>query len=153
MKYIHYGSDKFSTDMFNKATGEAYGTGLKPCGGLWGCPLDTKNNWHDWCLGNNFRTERLDKHFIFEVKDDAKILKLHTIDDLDALKPYAAMIKNRSEWMPLEVMSVNFIKLIQDGWDGIEVYIHDEQMYFAMYGWDVDSIVVFNSNCLIFEEE
>jgi hypothetical protein len=38
------------------------------------------------------------------------------------------------------------------GYDGIEIEINSVDIYFDMYGWDVDSILIFNPDIIIEEK-
>ena len=43
-----------------------------------------------------------------------------------------------------------FEKMVEDGWDGLEISISDyAQLYNYLYGWDCDSIVVFNEDAIV----
>ena len=145
--YIHYGSDHFDLDEFSPIRNIDLHN--KPSGGLWASPYNSKRSWYDWCKSEKFRTDRLDKWFTFTLKDDAKVLTIKTEQDLCKLKNdgfYIDAFTKTKYSLPFSYP--DFEKLCIDGYDAIEVYMNDI-IYFDLYGWDVDSLLVLNPNCVI----
>jgi len=71
MKVIHYGSDKFIPELFKSVENVNY---VKPKGGLWTSPLDSKYGWSDFCK-NGIRNCIKSNCFILELKSD-KFIRL-----------------------------------------------------------------------------
>ena len=149
-KYIHYGSSSFDLNKFNtpKNCTEPWN---KPDPGtcLWASPIDSENGWKDWCIDNHFRIERLKTSFIFSLKPKAKILNLRTDEELDqALK--LDLIYPRREFIgSLPDYYMDFEKLTSKGFDAIEVCIYSSRIYWGLYGWDCDSLLVLNPDCIV----
>lgn len=84
MKFIHYGSSSFDPDKFKQVEDvpENYFK-VKPDGGFWASPLDSKNGWHDWCVRENYFDCHIKKQdcFIFEFTGKIKIIDSY--DDLE----------------------------------------------------------------------
>ena len=143
-KYIHYGSDRFDISKFNQYSSNFLPN--KPNGCLWASPVSAKNiSWYEWAKDNTFHCERLDKHFTFSLNVSAKIFRVTNNEEFNKLKlligkkiwdnPFSHI---RDEW------TFDFKKLISLGYDALEIELNTDEIYWGMYGWDVDSIVVFN---------
>lgn len=177
-KYIHYGSDKFDPDRFEDISNwEDYHTckshlGLwsapKPHGGLWAAPINPKDSWgwKEWCETNEFHTERLAKSFEFTLTDNAKVLylndMLHEVDTDEYLSVDKSIEKavhindylsglRRDRRRDIEDLALDidfyYLKNVYH-YDAIEVKI-DSIFYWLLYGWDVDSLLVLNPDCIV----
>ena len=45
---------------------------------------------------------------------------------------------------------LDFPKLYYQGYDGVEIYMASEDIYFEFYGWDVDTLLLWNPDVMIF---
>ncbi len=143
-EYIHYGSDSFDIHKFIFPINERINW-CKPIGGLWASPINAPYiGWREWCEGEGFNIDKLNTSFIFTLKDTANVMTIHTDKDLEKIRPYALVDK----YFNNEFRSIDFEKIIRDGYDAIEFYICSNKMYYALYGWDVDSLLVLNPNCI-----
>lgn len=143
--YIHYGSDVFDMEKFNSIKDlKRDNRGInKPDFGLWASPVDTDFGWKDWCEGEEFHLDRLDKRFTFTLSEDAKIL---TVRGLDDVKDYTSYIDER-----ITLFKVLDFDRIMRRFDGMEL-IHEDR-YSELhdsffYTWDCDSIVIWNPQVL-----
>ncbi len=140
-KYIHYGHKSFDRNRFMPIRNERCFT--KPRGGLWASPVDAEYGWKKWCDENEFRECNLDNSFTFTLSPEARVLYIGNIGDLDGLP----QVKNEfsySGWCQLD-----FEKLLEMGYDAVEISISaDNRLYWALYGWDCDSIVILNPNVI-----
>lgn len=158
MSYIHYGTPHFNIKSWVKPTNSDRCGGIKPNGGLWASPVDPPFlGWKEWCEDNNYRLSSFDFWFTFELKTDSKILRIHSLEDLykyrqyysvSELYPESSVTSELESYQRLEVQNILFDKIIADGYDAIEVY-QSEGIYWALYGWDVDSLLVLNPECII----
>lgn len=144
--YIHYGASEFDPHFSKQHTGdeaEWMHRLNKPHRGLWGCRKDSEYGWKEWCEDEEFRTSSLSKHFCFKLAKNAKILRLKS--------PYDCL---KYEMKPDDIASwdrhLDMTK-IMDEYDGMEVLnARTETLrYRYFYGWDVDSIVVWNIDKVI----
>jgi hypothetical protein len=140
MKYIHYGHKHFDRNLFVPVRNQEIMT--KPEGGFWGSPVDAEWGWADWCRSEKFRKCDKANAFIFTLRENANVLKWRTVDDVHAVPQIESQI---SIWI-----CPDFEALRRDGVDAIEVEINE--LYFPLYGWDCDSILVMNPN-IIMEEQ
>lgn len=134
--YIHYGSNKFHPEMV-KARNHDRGWN-KPAGALWASRIDAKHGRRDWCESEDFHTEKLSSSFKFKLKDNAKVFYIDSADK-------EGMLPIRSDSITTFIKSYDFEKLIELGYDAVEVSISsDWRLYDGMYGWDCDSIAILN---------
>ena len=142
-KFIHYGSNNFEIDRFEKIKNRHDMSFEKPDGGLWASPINSRDNWHDWCLNNDFHTEKLKDSFIFTLLPNSRVLTIKTVQDI-------TNILNMLTAVPLgrKRRHIDFEELLKLGYDAIEVYIDDVDVYYRLYGWDVDSLLVLNPFCI-----
>lgn len=111
----------------------------KPFGGLWASRVNAKWGWKDWCESEEFRECNKNNSFSFVISDVAKILQINSVKDIENLP----LISKNSSWICLD-----FEELSRD-YDAIEVNIsEDEMLYWNLYGWDCDSILVMNPDVI-----
>lgn len=151
--YRHFGNDKFIYPYFTPITNNEWGN--KPHGGLYACPTkDVDISWESWCRSEDFRVEALNKHFDFTLKDNARVLTIKDIKDLEKLPRF----REDNPGSALFSMGIDFEKLSKD-YDALMVWIYrssdiseDELswdgIYYRLYGWDVDSLLVMNPDII-----
>ena len=145
--YIHYGSKKFDTERFTPIQ-NCYPRN-KPIGGLWASEVDAQFGWKTWCEGEQYRTEHYtdDNCFKFKLAENAKILTLSCIGDVEALPQLGA--QDICGFKP------NFEEIMAMGYDAVDYRLSDDcgsafdNLYWCLYGWDCDSILVLNPNVII----
>ncbi len=122
----------------------------KPLGGLWGSPVDSEHSWFNWALENDFNQDRFDTHFKFEV--NGNILTIDCEEDLYLL-PWISTSKLIPGW-PLCGESVSFERLVERDIDAI--FLTEKGQYQthlshprSLYGWDCESVLVLNPECII----
>lgn len=136
--YIHYGHHQFDSNLFREIKNRPFGW-VKPYGGLWASNINASYGWKDWCKDENFRECNEENSFKFTLKNGTKVLK---IDNADLLKKLPVI-----DVYPINV-HLDFEKLKQQ-YDAIEVIIsNDNRLYWDLYGWDCDSILIFNKDCI-----
>ena len=143
-EYVHYGDDTFRKDKVQQHTGR-FGFGNKPDFGLWASPVKPEyRGWADWCVNEEFMIDKLDDYFKFTLTPEAKILEVRKPSDLNGY----VSLDNRE---PIPQTNINFNSIIDDGYDGVELYLNRE-LYWYLYGWDCDSIVIFNPDVIVVTE-
>lgn len=141
-KYIHYGHNRFLPHRFKPVENDSCLP--KPWGGLWASPVDAAYGWKEWCEIEGFHTDNLKKHFVFTLREDAKVLYITSEDQLSDL-PKKKTFPYSSMWMAMD-----FEALSREGFDAVEVSISsDPRLYWSLYGWDCDSIVVMNPDVIL----
>lgn len=142
MEYVHYGSNKFDMKKFREI--ENIPEFAKPKGGLWASRIDTEYSWKEWCENNEFGLDKLKESFKFKLKEDAKILTIENHVQLEKLP------RNKNNKITREIfIALDFEKLAKE-YDGIEVLISkDQELYWKLYGWDCDSILIMNPNIIV----
>ncbi len=136
--YIHYGARTFDLKIGFPVKSSNGHCRVKPFGGLWASRVGDPYGWKSWCKENDFRICRERNSFKFTLSDNAKIKYISCINDIIS-----------EPWFKAESIdilnSIDYKQLLSEGYDGIEV-TNIEPLYFAMYGWDCNSIVVLNPN-------
>lgn len=154
-KYIHYGHNAFRRQLFVEPTN--IDLFVKPRGGLWASPVDAKWGWKDWCKSENFRECCEENSFTFTLSEKANVIHIRSTKDLDGL-PIQARV---SEIFPegYNMVCLDFEKLLSDGVDAIELHLSEEQdaeflagLYWDLYGWDCDSILILNPDVIVVGE-
>ena len=153
--YRHYGHNHFDQNLFIPIHNREFSN--KPIGGLWSCPtVDVDRSWYDWSIGEEFHLENLKEHFDFTIKDSARILEIKNMKDLDKLP----RVSHNSSIYEYDTMNsdIDFEELTKD-YDGIKVWMYRAEdldrskrlfdgIYYRLYGWDVDTLLVFNPNII-----
>lgn len=136
-KYIHYGHKNFDREKFGNIRN--YKGFTKPYGGFWASPVDAEFGWKEWCEREDFRECSLGCSFTFTLSPEAKVLYIDDVGKLNGL-PEAEYEFALSEWRLLD-----FEKLLEQGYDAVEMNLSsDGRLYWALYGWDCDSILILN---------
>lgn len=144
-KYIHYGHKRFDRRLFVPIMND--GCLTKPYGGFWASPVDAKFGWKDWNDDSKFVDCAADNSFTFALSPDANVLVIDNADKLSTLPQMPYDGRGGLPWV-----SLDFEAIRDSGVDVIEyVLSSDGRLYFAMYGWDCDSILVMNPD-IIMEE-
>lgn len=150
--YIHYGHKEFDKSKFNEI--ENRELFVKPSGGLWASRIDSENGWKNWIEVQEFYLDKYrdDNYFKFKLKDDSRILKITNNDQLEKL-PHIDLKKYNIDFEFTVWQMLDFEKLSKK-YDAIEVLIsEDSQLYWELYGWDCDSLLVFNKDCIEIVDE
>ena len=149
--YVHYGSNEF----INKDV-SCYGItySIKPaCECLWASPIDTDLSWMNFCKSEYFKEDSLKQHFTFMLHSGAKICAINSMEDLlDLISRFPgnkmSEIESNIYSSPCSDIKLNRFpnyESISKIYDGIQVNISkDPRLYHLMYGWDVDSIAIWN---------
>lgn len=141
-EYIHYGHKFFNKNAFRPI--KNIPMFVKPDGGLWACRKGTKVSWKDFCKNEISITIKDNNHFCFRLSDDANVLKIDSIGMLDKLPKAEYPFSSILQWTFLD------FEELQKGYDAIEVLISKERaLYDALYGWDIDSILIMNPEIII----
>lgn len=146
-KYIHYGSTSFQPDKFQPIKNNEWG-GTKPIGGMWASPIDAECGWKQWCTSEEFWLDKLDANFEFSLSDDARVFHIKSVKDLKKLPEWKGLFD--STWY-----CIDFEKAMKQ-YDAIELHLSDEikddylnSLYFRLYGWDCDSILIMNPDIIV----
>jgi hypothetical protein len=125
------------------------GLGSKPVGGLWASNVLAECGWKWWCEDTNFRECSEDNSFTFTLTEDANVLRIESIKDLESLPKCKSLLAEQLE-VNIPWVLLDFEALQKSGVDAIEVDMN-MGLYFALYGWDCDSILVMNPEVIVTE--
>lgn len=137
-KFIHMGCNHFDKFRFKPISNRK--GWIKPDGGLWASPEGSPYDWEQWVIENNFVYD-LNSWFMFELKQNAKVLEITNSKQLKELPK--CEIDLQYIWIALD-----FEKLANE-YDAMLVMISsDSQLYWDLYGWDCDTLLVFNPDVI-----
>lgn len=154
-KYIHYGHKKFERERFCSISNEM--AFVKPIGGLWASPVDCDWGWKDWCKDSGFRKCKKSNSFTFTLKTDANVAHIFSINDLHMFP------RLKNEYILDSWYCFDFEKMLKDGIDAVELHLSEEDrsccsdwqdgLYWQLYGWDCDSILIMNPDVVVCGKE
>lgn len=138
--YIHYGHCSFDPKRFLPIKNRR--SIPKPLGGFWASPTTTTGSmWNDWCEREEYDRCNLNMSFEFDLSYTAKVLRIVRVEQLDLL-PKSAPNEYGVVYLDFEALARKY--------DAIEVLIsQDYRLYSTLFGWDVDTLLVFNPNIII----
>ncbi len=143
-KYIHYGHKSFEESLFVEIKNKPF---VKPKGGLWASRIDSEYGWKSWNEYSYFRECSDENSFVFALKENARILIIDSQEKLETLPKNETIIYDMGNY------NLDFEKLKED-YDAIEVLISkDSRLYWSLYGWDCDSLLVLNKDIIELEHE
>ena len=137
--YIHYGHKHFNKDLFEPIKNRAFF--VKPFGGLWASNVNARFGWKDWCEAEEFCDCDKENSFSFTISDNARILQINSVKDIETLPTHKDDLS--CSWTILDFEQLSKM------YDAIEANIsNNNELYFALYGWDCDSILVMNPDVI-----
>lgn len=135
-KYIHYGSKVFDKSKFVNISNWF----IKPKGGLWGSRIDSKYGWKEWNDESKFTTCLKENSFTFSLKPNANVVELFSADDLAALP----CITKLEPLIYGDYYIIDYERCIEMGIDAIEVRSISNGLYYPLYGYDCECILILN---------
>ena len=145
--YIHYGSDKFDSNKFLPIVNQDHDWTKPKQGGLWASAVGAEYGWKEWCIGNEMFQGCLKKSFTFDLSPSARVCHLRSVNDLKKLPKLPHIVQS-------SYYKVDFEKAMEE-YDAIEIHLSDEVtdnfeqgLYFRLYGWDCDSILIMNPDII-----
>lgn len=138
-EYIHYGARKYKPELVIPIKNIYRFT--KPEGGIWASDINAKFGWKQWNKLENFKKCYKNNCFKFTIKDSAKILTINNVSQLKKLPKCKQEYDSSWELLDFEKLSLEY--------DAIEIIIsEDPKLYYAVYGWDCDSILIMNKEII-----
>ena len=134
IKYIHYGSKAFDRSKFEKISNWF----IKPRGGLWASRVDSLFGWKQWNDESKFRKCTRENSFTFSLTPRANVVELFTSEDLQKLPML------QKDYPIGEYYLIDFEECVKQGIDAIELRDIWKGLYFPLYGWDCECILIIN---------
>ena len=144
IEYISYGIRNFDINKFEEIQNKEYCN--KPKGGLWASPVDAEHGWKDWCETEQFRDCKEEDSFRFTLKDDANIYYINRPDDCNDMPQVNHDYMKSKIYPDFEIMKQNGVDAIQFNLSNDKTESYSDGLYFTLYGWDCDCILVMNKN-------
>ena len=149
MIYVHYGANAYDDTKFHPIKNILYRN--KPYGGLWASPVTAKNGWKQWCKREDFCSCDKKNSFTFKIKKLAKIYYISSHEDCMNM-PQVVLDKGI---ILSDASYPDFEELVKQGYDIIHFDLTNDKstdwhknMYFTLYGWDCDCILVLNKDVI-----
>ena len=140
--YIHYGATRFIEEYWEPIQNQNW---IKPHGGLWASAVDAQYGWKDWNENSDYQACDEMNSFKFKLKPEAKLLVIDSVNALKRLHKLQYTVTT----LVRDVYFLNFERLLEDGYDAIDFQLSkDRELYWSMYGWDCDSILVMNKDVI-----
>lgn len=133
-KYIHYGSKVFDKSKFVNISNWF----IKPKGGLWGSRIDSKYGWKEWNDESEFTTCLKENSFEFSLSPGANVVELFTLEDLQKIP-----IRRKGAFAD-DIWLIDFEECVERGIDAIELMDIEKGLYYPLYGWDCECILILN---------
>jgi len=142
MIVIHYGASEYNPELFQPIVNSGW---IKPVGGLWTSPINSKFGWKSWCTSERFRVCDNSISFKLKINKESKIYKINSLDDLLNLPLISAMYGHS--------MVINFEELAKE-YDSIWLTVNGQnktRMTYptSLYGWDCETVLIMNKNSFI----
>lgn len=136
LEFIHYGCKHFNPKKFEPIINFCF---TKPSGGFWASPVRAEWGWSDWCKSENFYVNKLARSFTFKLSENARVYRIKCCEDLERL-PLLRKYEGGCSYC-----SPDYEEMLKMGIDAVLVEIsNDHRLYWALYGWDCDSILIMN---------
>lgn len=143
--YIHYGSTKFDKNRFKSVKNISHFS--KPSGGLWASDINAKFGWKGGNEYEHFMECEEFNSFKFKLSDSAKVLLILNVDSVKLLPQQE---DSRSIFYGTREYHPDWEKIAEQGYDAVEFILsNDGRLYWSLYGWDCDSLLVLNPDIII----
>lgn len=141
MRCVHYGSGGFDTGKFQPVSNYR-GWPNKPKGGLWASPVDAPYGWADWCRDEGYYLA--DESFEFTLSPNARIAEIRFLADIQGLPGY-----HRGDGI-CQICTIDF-EVLKNQIDAVDFRFSENpnELYYGMYGWDCDSVLILNPQVVI----
>lgn len=127
----------------------------KPIGGLWTSPVNSEYGWKDFVESESYKKDRyLNDCVLISLKDSAKIFKIDSNQDFKEAPKRSTEI-GETDWYP-PIKYLDFEKLAEDydalwlTYNGVKdlSYFDGDLLIGDLYGWDVETVLLFNLDCI-----
>lgn len=161
VEFITYGIE-YDPNKFEKAKNRKACLNMnKPFGGFWSSPINSDWGWKNWCMSEDFRTDRLDHWTKFKLKPEAKIIIIDSLNDFREVLNNFCILDNIAyfDYKPC----IDFEKITKEGYDGVlltesgniechlpmePVSVNGKNVYVDLNTWDCESMVLLRNDNL-----
>lgn len=143
-RFRHYGNEEWDSTKFVEPKNCDSCWCIKPNGGLWASPVESKWGWKDWCDSEDFR--ECITYFDFSLKPGASV---YVIDSYQDLEKFKYINPGFHEFL----CSIDF-ESAKTEYDAILLTDKGEQetrlsQPLSLYGWDCESLLVLNKDVIV----
>ncbi len=145
---IHYGHKKYYPNKVRPIKNRNW---VKPHGGQWTSPTNSKWGWKDWCTSEEFRDCDNKNSFKLKFYDWSKIIIIDSYEDLKNLPliNYSLGENFKKRYPDFELLSKTYdgIWLTEKGQNETHMSSFMFNSGLDLYGWDCECVFVMNSKC------
>ena len=141
IKVVHFTKEKtFKVKPINIKNGRLP---IKPYGGIWASPTESKFGWKQWCTLEHFGNLKEQHPVTLEI-DTENFITIDHSRDLKLLPWYKiGGFLEAIDFEKLKKQGVDGIILTEKGqWDTRLTYPQN------LYGWDCESVLIMNERCI-----
>ena len=145
MRVVHYTDLPFQLRPISIKNGDGKtGLFIKPCGGLWCSPLDSKWDWSDWCRSESYGDIDNQSKVILDI-DTTNLVIIDCIEDMETKLSWY-MFHDKFE-------AIDFENMVRKGIDGIYLTEKGQEdtrwsRSRSLYGWDCETVLILNERCV-----
>ena len=158
--FVSYGLGEYDPNLFDAIKNTKYN--IKPLGGLWTSPKESKYGWIDFCRNENYyKSGGFKTGFEFQLKPNSSVYIINTFYDLikapyKIKDPLYSGISFNQNFIDYEEMTKEYdaIWLTDDG--QYETRLPEMNGLFDfdgrvinLYGWDCESLIILRKDCII----
>ena len=158
--FVSYGLGEYDPNLFDAIKNTKYN--IKPLGGLWTSPKESKYGWIDFCRNENYyKSGGFKTGFEFQLKPNSSVYIINTFYDLikapyKIKDPLYSGISYNQNFIDYEKMAEEYdaIWLTDDG--QYETRLPEMNGLFDfdgrvinLYGWDCESLIILRKDCII----
>jgi len=135
IEVIHYGTIGFHPDFFKPIENKRF---VKPEGGFWTSPVNSKWGWKDWCDSEDFRP-CIDG---YKYNVNGNIITIDCVEDMLDLP-----------WFSVKGYDYIDFELLAKSYDAIHLTKRGEELTRfthpkSLYGWDCESVLILNKSAI-----
>ena len=158
--FVSYGLSEYDPDLFNVIKNNKYN--IKPSGGLWTSPKESKYGWIDFCRDENYyKSGGFRTGFEFQLKPNSKVYIIDTFFDLIQIPykikdPLYSGISYHQNFIDYEKMAEEYdaIWLTDNGERDTRLpemngLFDFDGCVINLYGWDCESLLILKKDCII----
>lgn len=147
IELIHYGSELYIPEAVLPITNDYWN---KPKGGLWTSPIKSKYGWKDWNADSGYINCDVEDSFTLQLRQGSKVVVVNSLEDYISLPKRNDVFLNE-KLINFEELSKEFdaFWLTESGLNTTATINYYKNNGMMLYGWDCETIVIFNSSCVI----
>lgn len=159
-KFITYGLGNFDPEKFEPIKNTKYN--IKPKGGLWSSPKNSKFGWKDWCEAERYyKNSGLRNYFEFNLDKSSRVYIIDNFFDLTLIPykiidPLYSSLSFGQNFIDYEEMTKDYDAIWLTAKGQWETRLPESDGLFdidghsiSLYGWDCESLLILNKDIIV----